>query len=168
MRRSAVAVSATLALAVLALGGPFRSPRLLPGTGGGEEEPAPVDVSVPEPGPAVPVDVPVTVPLAGPVDACTEALQWVEAAGLTLPAGVGYNCPSTEFAHHGAACWNAWPCPGRTGFIAINTALIGNAGTDYLHHVVAHEVCHIVDFRAKGTSTEASADACAAAHGAPA
>lgn len=141
--------------------------------------------------PAVPPDLPVDPPASVPIQAietlvgaapavvepeapappastpCAEALAWVEAAGLMLPSGIGYRCPSTEFAHHGAACWNAFVCPG-TGFIAINTDRMQGTSTEYLHHVVAHEICHIVDFQGTGRSSEAGADACAAAHGAPA
>jgi len=80
---------------------------------------------------------------------------------------VGYHCPSSQFAHHGAACWNNGTyCP-RGGFIAINMDLMAGTSTDYLRHVVAHEICHILEFQAAGRTTEASADACAAAHGAP-
>ena len=46
--------------------------------------------------------------------------------------------------------------------------LLDGTSTDYLRHVVAHEVCHIVDFQATGVSSEWGADACAADHGAPA
>lgn len=98
-------------------------------------------------------------------DPCSEALDWVAEAGLTLPPGVGYHCPSTQFSHHGAACWQASPC-GDGGFIAINLELMGDATPAYLRHVVAHEICHILDFQARGVTTEAGADACAAAHGA--
>jgi hypothetical protein len=91
----------------------------------------------------------------------------VEAAGLRLPAGAGYHCPSTEFDHHGAACWHSEACPDG-GFIAINTSLMGAVDSPYLHHVVAHEVCHVVQFEATGSSSEQQADECAAAHGAPA
>jgi hypothetical protein len=105
-------------------------------------------------------------PPAAP-DPCAEARTWVATAGLPLPAGVGYHCPSTEFAHQGTACWDADPCPG-TGFIAVNMDLLSGASPAYLRHVVAHEVCHILDFQGTGTSTEWGADGCAAAHGAPA
>ena len=102
-----------------------------------------------------------------PPDPCADALAWAEAAGLPLPPGVGYHCPSTQFAHHGAACSFARPCPGEA-YIAINLDLIGGASPEYLRHVVAHEVCHILDFQAGRRTTEPGADACAAAHGAPA
>lgn len=104
---------------------------------------------------------PVAEDTAAPVpsqDACAEALAWVGSVGLHLPAGVEYRCPSTQFAHHGTACWDGPFCPGG-GFIAINLELIGNTTPEYLRHVVAHEVCHILEFRSIGTSTEASADA---------
>lgn len=102
-------------------------------------------------------------PAAGP---CAEALDWVAGAGLPLPAGVGYHCPSTEFDHNGAACWYSEACPGLA-FIAVNLDRMPDASVEYLHHVVAHEVCHIVDWQSAPWTTEAGADACAAAHGAP-
>jgi hypothetical protein len=95
---------------------------------------------------------------------CAAALASVAAGGLPLPAGVDYQCPSTRFAHHGAACWDDWPCPG-TAFIAINMSLFEGAGAEYLQHVVAHEICHIIDFRDRGWSSEPRADACAAEYG---
>ena len=88
----------------------------------------------------------------------------VGAAGLPLPAGVDYRCPSTQFAHHGATCWDEWPCP-RSAFIAINLDLGAGATPEYLRHVVAHEICHILDFRDRGWTTEPRADACAASYG---
>jgi hypothetical protein len=97
---------------------------------------------------------------------CAEALAWVAGAGLSLPPNVGYHCPSTEYPHQGAACWHAPSCP-DSRFIAINTTLMGPVTPAYFHHVVAHEICHILQFDATGDSTEAQADACAAAHGAP-
>lgn len=115
--------------------------------------------------PEEPPEPPVTAPPPPDPDACRDALAWVANAGLPLPPGVGYHCPSTQFAHHGAACWNASPCRGGP-FIAINLELIGDRSTEYVRHVVAHEVCHILDFRSRGWTTEADADACAAAHGA--
>jgi hypothetical protein len=106
-----------------------------------------------------------TAPPASPEQRCADALQWAAAAGLPLPRGVGYRCPSTLFAHHGASCWYAAQCPnGR--FIAINTQLMGNVSQTYVRYVVAHEICHMMHFDAGRSSTEAEADACAAAHGA--
>lgn len=167
---------------VLALGLPFSVP-----AGQGQEVPGPVPAAasvvgnppvvvpaeavVAEPSVEVMVEQPAREPEPPapepppPPDPCGDALVWVEAAGLALPDGVGYRCPSTQFAHHGAACWNAWPCPG-TGFIAVNLELMAGTGTEYLRHVVAHEICHILDFQRRGWTSEAGADACAAAHGA--
>lgn len=54
--------------------------------------------------------------------------------------------------------------PGR--FIAINTEMMGPVRQDYFRFVVAHEICHVLQFDATGDSTEAQADACAIAHGA--
>jgi hypothetical protein len=117
-------------------------------------------VAVEPPAPA-PAPEPVPVPEPEP---CADALASVAAAGLPLPAGVGYLCPSTRFAHQGAACWDEWPCPG-SAFIAINMDLGAGATPEYLRHVVAHEICHILDFRDRGWTTEPRADACAAAYG---
>jgi hypothetical protein len=102
----------------------------------------------------------------GPGAVCAEARDWVESAGLVLPPGVEYHCPSTEFAHHGAACWYGAPCPGG-GFVAVNLELMAGPTTAYVHHVVAHEFCHILQWQQTGATSEARADACAAAHGAP-
>ncbi|HUR22908.1 MAG TPA: hypothetical protein VMZ73_03445 [Acidimicrobiales bacterium] len=113
-----------------------------------ELEPAPAPEPAPEPEP----------------EPCSDALDAVAAAGLPLPAGVGYRCPSTQFAHQGTACWDAWPCPGSS-FIAINLDLGAGATPAYMRHVVAHEICHILDFRDRGWSTEPRADACAAVYG---
>jgi hypothetical protein len=106
-----------------------------------------------------------TVPPASPQERCAEALQWVAGIGLPLPAGVGYRCPSTMFAHHGASCWYAAQCP-NSRFIAINTELMGNVSQTYLRYVVAHEICHMMHFDAGRSSTEPEADECAASYGA--
>ena len=119
----------------------------------------PAEPAAPPAEPAPPPPAPE--PEAGP---CAAALDGVAAAGLPLPAGVEYRCPSTRFAHQGAACWDAWPCPGAA-FIAINMSLLQDASPEYLRHVVAHEICHIIDFRDRGWSTEPRADACAAEYG---
>ena len=120
-----------------------------------------VEAPAPESAPPEPEAAPAPAPEPEP---CADALASVAAAGLGLPAGVDYLCPSTRFAHHGAACWDAWPCP-ASAFIAINLDLGANATPEYLRHVVAHEICHIVDFRDRGWTTEPRADACAAAYG---
>jgi hypothetical protein len=120
--------------------------------------PAPVSVAATAPSTTL-----TTHPPQGP---CQDALAAVAAAGLPLPPGAGYHCPSTQWAHHGTTCWYASQCP-RTRFIAINTELMGPVTTAYFRYVVAHEVCHVLQFDAKGESSEAEADACAAAHGYP-
>jgi hypothetical protein len=128
------------------------------------EEPAPA------PPPAAPgVEAPAPPPAAAPTVAelCRNALTTVAEGGLRLPARIEYRCPSTQFAHHGAACYDWGPCAGG-GFIAINMDLIGPAGDAYLAHVVAHEICHIYDFLRTGRTSEPGADACAAAYGFPA
>lgn len=138
-------------------------------------EPGPVDTpfaaealafaAAPAPEPAPESAPPAPAPNDNP---CADALTWVAEAGLLLPAGVDYLCPSTMFAHQGTACWrNGIYCPGG-GLVAINMDRLQGASTSYLRYVVAHEVCHIQEFQAKGWTTEPSADACAAAHGAPA
>ena len=114
------------------------------------EQPAPEPASEPAPAPEP--------------EPCAGALAAVADAGLPLPAGVDYRCPSTRFAHQGAACWDDWPCPG-SAFIAINLDLGAGATPEHMRHVVAHEICHILDFRDRGWSTEPRADACAAAYG---
>lgn len=119
-------------------------------------------------GPRPPVPAAEAATPAPPVSPrCAEARAWVEAAGLPLPAGTVYRCPSTQFPHHGTACWYAEACR-RGRFVAINTEMMGNVTPAYLHYVVAHEVCHIIQFDATGESSEAQADVCATAHGAPA
>jgi len=134
------------------------------------QEAAASDLLAEAPGVAVPpaAGVPSDGAIApdSPADQCAAALGWAADAGVRLPAGVGYNCPSTQFPHQGAACWDASPCRG-TALIAINMDLLAGASPEYLRHVVTHEVCHILDFEATGTTTETGADACAAAHGAP-
>ena len=118
----------------------------------------------PPPAPA-PEPPPTTEAPAPPAGTCDDALAWTASVGLPLPAGTGYHCPSTQFAHYGATCWYATPC--RNGkFIAINAELMGPVSQDYFRFVVAHEICHVLQFDATGDSTEAQADACAIAHGA--
>ena len=43
---------------------------------------------------------------------------------------------------------------------------MGPVSQDDVRSVVAHEICHVLQFDATGESTEAQADACAVAHGA--
>jgi hypothetical protein len=60
------------------------------------------------------------------------------------------------------ACWN---CEGNGSWIAID---IGRIATDAaLRYVIAHEICHAIDYVTLGTSNEIGADLCAALHGAP-
>jgi hypothetical protein len=137
-----------------------------PDVGSQAVDQAAADAVVPEAVVEQPADA-VPAPTLAATDPCADALAWVAAAGLSLPATAGYHCPSTEFPHHGAACWDSPACAGAR-FIAINMDLLAGTTTGYLRHVVAHEVCHMLDFQATGASTESGADACAAAHGAPA
>ncbi len=121
----------------------------------------PTTVESPEPAPA---EGSWPVSAAGePLTPCADGLAWAADVGLRLPPGVGFRCPSTQFPHHGAACWNGSPCP-RSAFVAVNLELIGTRGIDYVRHVVAHEICHILDFQATGSTTEDGAEACVATH----
>jgi hypothetical protein len=139
---------------------PVASPASAPAGGAVPAEPAQ---------PADPVGAPAATiapdPVAPAPEPCAAALDWVAGAGLTLPAGVGYHCPSTEYAHQGAACWTT-VC--SDAYIAINMERLVGATPEYLRHVVAHEVCHILDWQTTGRTSEAGADACASAHGASA
>ena len=102
---------------------------------------------------------------------CAESRSWDAAHGLVLPAGWGFRCPDANpvdgtDSHWGTTCINvAGACPG-TAYVAINVGLIGPS-QDRLHYVMAHELCHANELATTGHTTEDSADACAAAHGAP-
>jgi hypothetical protein len=147
--------SALIAIAAIAASVAFASRGSSPSAVAGSAGPPPTTTTT-----TPPTTVPMTVE-----ERCADALQWVATIGLPLPAGVGYRCPSTVFAHHGASCWYAAQCPnGR--FIAINAALMGDVSQTYFRYVVAHEICHMRHFDAGRSSTEPEADACAAAHGA--
>ena len=63
----------------------------------------------------------------------------------------------------GVACWN---CEGNGNWIAVEVGRIGPSDAT-LRYVIAHEICHAVDFMGLGISTEIGADLCAAVHGAP-
>ncbi|HEX8771520.1 MAG TPA: hypothetical protein VF711_12200 [Acidimicrobiales bacterium] len=125
-------------------------------------EPEPVQ----EPAPAEP-DGPA--PAGSAPERCAAAHQWVEAHGLVLPAGFAFRCPDPAMFADGASRWGTtcWNCGMGTGsYIAINIDRIGSSD-EALRYVIAHETCHAIESIATSTTTEASADACAAAHGAP-
>ena len=62
------------------------------------------------------------------------------------------------------ACWN---CVGDgVSWIAVDVGRIG-ASDATLRHVIAHEICHAIDYMTTGLSSEVGADLCAALHGAP-
>lgn len=102
---------------------------------------------------------------------CTEALAWAAAHGLVLPSGWSYRCPGPVGSggagqYWGRACMNlVGECPG-TAFVAIDVDLIGPSDAT-LHYVLAHEICHAIELETTNTTSEPTADACAAAHGAP-
>ena len=104
---------------------------------------------------------------SGPAERCAAALQWVAEHGLVLPAGWGFRCPGQALVggspRWGMACWN---CEGAGSWIAIDVGRIG-ASDATLRHVIAHEICHALEYTALGLSTELTADLCAALHGAP-
>ncbi|HUQ62867.1 MAG TPA: hypothetical protein VM121_03850 [Acidimicrobiales bacterium] len=108
-------------------------------------------------------------PAVSAAERCSAARQWVAAHGLNLPAGFAFRCPDAALFADGASRWGVtcWNCGVGTGsYIAINIDRIG-ASDETLRYVVAHETCHAIENVAIHTTSEASADACAAAHGAP-
>lgn len=98
---------------------------------------------------------------------CASARQWVAQQGLVLPGGWGFRCPSRAVVdgadRWGLACWN---CEGTGSWIAVDIDRIGISLVT-LRYVIAHEICHAVDYTLLGLSTEIGADLCAALHGAP-
>lgn len=92
---------------------------------------------------------------------CGRALVGVRAVGL--PAGFDFYCGTAimirqqGYASAGLAGWNT----SEGSFIAINPSTGDHPG------VGAHEACHARDFVTTGSTSEARADACAAAHGYP-
>jgi hypothetical protein len=142
-------------------------------------KPKPVTTTA-KPRPTVPATTPATAPpttrpapvaLPGNFTAeerCANARQWVAEHGLALPAGWGYRCPGQALENGtprwGVACWN---CNGDgQSWIAIDIGRIG-ASDKALRYVIAHEICHAIEYTTLGISTELTADLCAALHGAP-
>lgn len=103
---------------------------------------------------------------------CIGVLAAVQAAGLILPPGFEYRCPgdTQTFAgdrqHWGVVCYRQAPfCP--TGaYVAVNPSRIGPSDAR-MRYVVAHEIGHALDYVRTGSTSEASADAHAAAAGFP-
>ena len=98
---------------------------------------------------------------------CANARQWVAEHGLVLPAGWGFRCPGQALENGtprwGVACWN---CNGDgQSWIAVDIGRIG-ASDKALRYVIAHEICHAVEYTTLGISTELTADLCAGTHGA--
>jgi hypothetical protein len=124
-------------------------------------------VREPEPVPEPEAETPTVA--ASAADRCAAAHRWVEAHGLVLPAGFAFRCPDPAVFADGASRWGTtcWNCGVGTGsYIAINIDRIGSSD-DTLRYVIAHETCHAIENAMTSTTSEASADACAAAHGAP-
>lgn len=122
-------------------------------------------VREPDPEPA-PVEEPA--PAQSATERCSAGRQWVAAHGLSLPAGFAFRCPDPAIFADGGSRWGTtcWNCGAPGGsYIAINIDRIGSSD-DVLHHVIAHETCHAIQDVTTGMTTEESADACAAAHGA--
>ena len=142
-------------------------------------KPRPVTTTA-KPRPVAPVTAPPTAPPTtrpAPVvlpanftaeERCANARQWVAQQGLVLPAGWGYRCPGQAVVDGapkwGMACWN---CNGDgQSWIAVDIGRIG-ASDKALRYVIAHEICHAIEYMGLGISTEITADLCAALHGAP-
>ena len=103
---------------------------------------------------------------ASEAERCEAARRWAAERGLEVPAGWDYRCPDGARdeqgeGHWGIACWN---CAGGS-YVGINIRLIGSSDAT-LRYVVAHEICHALDYVTLGLSTELTADLCATLHGA--
>jgi hypothetical protein len=116
--------------------------------------------------PAPPAPAPSPSPAPSEAERCDAARQWVGERGLVVPRGWDYRCPDEARderggEHWGIACWN---CEGGS-HVGINVRLIGPSDAN-LRYVVAHEICHAIDYVTLGISTELTADLCATLHGA--
>ena len=125
--------------------------------------PRPRVVSAPAPPPPPP---PAPAPSTSEAERCEAARVWAAGQGLEVPAGWDYRCPDGAHdergdGHWGIACWN---CDGGS-FVGINIGLIGSSDAA-LRYVVAHEICHAIEYATLGLSTELTADLCATLHGA--
>lgn len=108
-----------------------------------------------------PVDTPPTTEKPAPPASggCANAMIGIRAVGL--PAGFDVYCSAAKAeGHAGIAVWY-FDGFNHSGYVAINPSTGDYPG------VGAHEACHAWDFVTKGSSSEAGADACAAAHGYP-
>jgi hypothetical protein len=107
-------------------------------------------------------------------DRCAAAAAAVDAGGVHTAPGFEFRCPAQALDITGVAHWgiNCWQMPGMcwnsrdgaSNYIEINVGLIGSSDAR-LRHVIAHERCHSQDLVATGQTSEAAAEACAAAHG---
>ena len=126
--------------------------------------------ALPPPAPAPPEDPP-----APPPAGCGDALAEVNAAGLYVPAGFAFYCPGTArdtdgSLHQGLTStsevivWEDGRVEVHGGKIEVDTSRISSYAR--LRHVIAHEICHAIDLStAPWTTSEGSAEGCAAAHG---
>ena len=120
-------------------------------------------VAAPAPPPPPP---PAPPPARSEAERCEAARQWVAERGLVVPTGWDYRCPHEARDEHGGEHWGiaCWNCEGGS-HVGINIRLIGSSDAT-LRYVVAHEICHALDYVTLGISTELTADLCATLHGA--
>jgi len=98
---------------------------------------------------------------------CRDTFDWVVGQGLPLPGGWQFRCPDPALDPEGRPHWGLACSHCATGsFVAINVDLIGSSDAT-LRYVVAHEICHAIEYATLGLTTEITADLCAALHGAP-
>lgn len=96
---------------------------------------------------------------------CEFATQQVFEAGLQPPPGWSYACPAPAWGqgreHRGRTCYV--PC---FGYPALTIEVNPNLGGS-LPGIIAHEICHAWEYDEYGTTSESSADDCAARWGFP-
>lgn len=135
---------------------------------------APVVITLPTVPPAPSITAPPPASISRTVrtaeQRCGEAVVAVNAAGLHIAAGFEFRCPALALdenghPHRGITCWY-WPgkCRPCGCYVEINVDRIGSSDA-LLAFVVAHEICHTIELTETMTTSEASADACAHAHG---
>jgi hypothetical protein len=95
-------------------------------------------------------------------DSCSVSLALAAVRGLRVPDEYALHCPGPGLDWNGASHWGVTcpysECPEGAGpYISISSPT---------YYVVAHELCHAVFGYGASPEDEASADACAAEHGA--